>query len=156
MGTNFAFMNPGGIRDDIHIGPVTWGQLYTIQPFNNYLVKISLTGQQIYDVLEQQWAGQTAPKMLQISGLTYTWDFSQAVGNRIVEVRKNGVAIDKAATYTVTVNNFLQGGGDNFAAFKNGANAVVGPVDLDALVTYVKGLVQPFNAVIEGRVTRLN
>jgi 5'-nucleotidase len=30
MGTDFAFMNPGGIRDDIHAGDVTWGQLYTI------------------------------------------------------------------------------------------------------------------------------
>jgi 5'-nucleotidase len=56
----------------------------------------------------------------------------------------------------VTVNNFLQGGGDNFTVFQSGTNPVVGPVDLDALVTYIKSLTQPFNAVIEGRITRVN
>jgi 5'-nucleotidase len=158
MGTDFAFMNPGGIRDDIHAGDVTWGQLYTIQPFNNYLVKINMTGQQIYDVLEQQFAGPNQPytKMLQISGLTYTWDNSKDLGGKIVEVRKNGTPIEKTATYSVTVNNFLQGGGDNFTVFQSGTNPLVGPVDLDALVTYIKSLTQPFNAVIEGRITRVN
>jgi 5'-nucleotidase len=159
MGTDFGFMNPGGIRDDLHAGDVTWGQLYTIQPFNNYLVKINMTGQQIYDVLEQQWSGGNAssPKMLQISGLTYTWDNNLPVGGRIVEVRKkDGTAIGLDTVYTVTVNNFLQGGGDNFTVFAAGTNPMVGPVDLDALVTYIKGLAQPFTAVIEGRVTRVN
>jgi 5'-nucleotidase len=158
MGTDFAFVNPSGIRDDIHVGSVTWGQLYTVQPFNNILMKINLTGQQIYDVLNQQYASPSQPytKMLQISGLTYTWDNNLPVGNQIVEVRKNGTPIDKTAVYTVTVNNFLQGGGDNFTVFKSGTNPVVGPVDLDALVSYVKGLVQPFSAAIEGRITRLN
>jgi 5'-nucleotidase len=155
MGTDFAFMNPGGIRDDIHSGEVTRGDLYTIQPFNNYLVKIELTGQQIYDVLEQQFEGPNQPytKMLQISGLTYTWNSSQPLGSRITEVRKAGSPIDKNATYTVTVNNFLQGGGDNFRVFASGTNAVVGPVDLEAFVSYVVNLTQPFTASIEGRIS---
>ena len=116
MGTDFAFMNPGGIRADIAQGSVTWGQLYAVQPFNNILMKITLTGQQIYDVLNQQWTGgnASAVKMLQISGLTYTWK-----NNQVAEVRKNGTLIDKNASYTATVNNFLQGGGDNFAVFES-------------------------------------
>lgn len=156
MGTDCAFMNPGGIRDDIHAGDVTVGMIYTIQPFNNVLMKMSLTGQQIYDVLNQQWLGQTSAKMLQISGLTYTWDNNLAVGDRITEVRQDGNLIDKAAVYTVTCNNFLQGGGDNFSTFTLGANPEVGPVDAPALVDYLEGLAQPFNAVVENRVTRLN
>ena len=83
MGTDFAFMNPGGIRADIAQGSVTWGQLYAVQPFNNILMKITLTGQQIYDVLNQQWTGgnASAVKILQISGLTYTWKNNQVVGS---------------------------------------------------------------------------
>ncbi len=73
--SDFAFTNPGGIRDDIHAGAVTWGALYNVQPFNNYLVRMSLTGRQIYDLLNQQWQpDQPHPRMLQISGLTYNWD----------------------------------------------------------------------------------
>jgi 5'-nucleotidase len=161
MGTDFAFMNPGGIRADINLGEttpgdVTWGELYTVQPFNNDLVKMELTGQQIYDVLNQQWAGQPYARILQVSGLTYSWDNNLPDNNRIVEVRKDGAPIVRETVYTVTCNSFLRGGGDNFTVFKAGANAEVGPVDIDALVDYIKGLAQPFTAVIEGRITRLN
>ena len=43
----FAFMNPGGIRADLAAGEVTWGELFTIQPFSNDLVNMDLTGAQI-------------------------------------------------------------------------------------------------------------
>jgi 5'-nucleotidase len=51
------------------------------------------------------------------------------------------------------VNSFLSAGGDNFLVLQSGANKVVGPVDLDALVTYIKGLAQPFSAPALGRIT---
>jgi 5'-nucleotidase len=152
MGTEFGFMNPGGIRADIAAGEVTWGELFTVQPFGNSLVKLTMTGAQIYALLEQQWAGQPFPRILQISGLSYTWDAAAAVGSRVLEVRKGGVAIDPAATYTVTANNFIAAGGDNFTVFTQGNGNVGGPVDLDALIAYLEGLPQPFNAAIEGRI----
>lgn len=156
MGTDFAFMNPGGIRADIAAGDVTWGDLFTVQPFGNSLVEIELTGQQVYDLLNQQWAGQSFPRILQISGLTYTWDNNLPANNRIVEIRKDGAPIDRTAMYTVTVNSFIAAGGDNFTVFTQGANPLGGPIDLDALITYIKDLSQPFAVAIEGRITRLN
>lgn len=156
LGTDFAFMNPGGIRDELRAGTVTWGKLFAVQPFGNSLVKMKLTGQRIYDLLEQQFQGQPFPRILKTSGLTYTWDASRPLGSRIVEVRKDGQAIDRAATFTVTVNNFMAGGGDNFTTLLNGTEQVGGPIDLDALVEYVGSLAQPFSASIEGRITRRN
>lgn len=50
MGTDFAFLNPGGIREDLDAGEVTWGELYTIQPFSNYLNK---------DVFNERMAGSS-------------------------------------------------------------------------------------------------
>lgn len=114
------------------------------------------TGTQIVTLLEQQWLGQPFPRMLQISGLTYTWDNSHPIGSRIVEVRTDGVVIDTATVYTVAVNSFLAAGGDKFTVLTQGANPVGGPIDLDALITYIESLTQPFTAVIEGRITRLN
>jgi 5'-nucleotidase len=157
LGTDFAFTNPGGLRADIAAGEVTWGELYTVQPFNNYLVKMELSGQQIYDLLNQQFPpGQTLHRMLQISGLTYTWDDKLPPPGRITEVRKDGQPIDRAATYTVAVNSFLAEGGDKFSVFKLGANQVKGPTDLTALTDYLQSLPQPFSARIEGRIERLN
>ena len=138
MHTQFAFMNPGGIRADLDAGEVTFGDLFTIQPFANTLVRLDMTGAQIVKVLEQQWLGQTAPKILQISGFDYTWNPAAPVGSRIVEVRLAGVAIDLNATYSVTCNNFLATGGDGFTGFTAGRNQIGGPVDLDAIIDYVE------------------
>ena len=153
--TDFAFMNPGGIRADLNQGAVTWGALFTIQPFGNQLVRMTLTGQQIYDLLAQQWSTPAAPKMLQLSGLAYSWTNNGAgIAGTVTEVRKNGVAIDKNATYTVTTNNFLSGGGDGFTLFKSGLNPVVDASDIEVLVIYIKGLPSPFDALIENRIVR--
>jgi 5'-nucleotidase len=156
MGTHFAFMNPGGIRADLFAGSVTWGELFTIQPFGNSLVKMDLTGSQIVTLLEQQWLNQPFPRMLQIAGLSYTWDNARPVGSRIVEVRQNGTPIDPDAIYTVAVNSFMAAGGDNFMVLVAGTNRVGGPIDLDALIAYLQGLTQPFSSAIEGRIERLN
>ena len=156
MRTDFAMVNPGGIRSDLAMGIITRGALHATQPFRGNLVKMNLTGQQIYRVLNQQWAGQLHAKMLETSGLSYTWDNTLPVGNRVVQIRKNGVPIDRNATYSVTVNSFLAGGGDNFSAFLDGTNVVKGPNDLDALLSYVKSFKLPINCSIEGRAVRLH
>jgi len=157
MGTDVAFMNPGGIRADIAAGQVTWGDLFTVQPFNNDLVKMDLTGDQILQLLNQQWSGQPFARVLKTSGIQYTWaendpaDFSdnQALASSI---NINGVALDPSATYSATVNSFLAAGGDNFSVLAQGVNRVVGPVDLDALIGHLQALPQPFAAEIEGRI----
>ena len=156
MGADFAFMNPGGIRADVAAGEVTWGELFTVQPFGNSLVKMNLTGQQVYDLLNQQWAGQPFARILKTSGLTYVWDNALPAGNRVLAVYKNGVPIDKAANYSVTVNSFLADGGDNFSVLRNGTGRVGGPVDLDALIDYIRAVPPPFSAAIAARIQRIN
>lgn len=68
----------------------------------------------------------------------------------------NGVSINKKAAYSVTVNNYLSTGGDNFIAFKNGTNRKTGPKDLDALVNYIMKLPKPMSSTIEDRIVRRN
>ncbi len=152
QGTQIAFMNPGGIRADLAAGEVTYGELFAIQPFNNYLVTMKLTGAQLDPLLEQQWQA-TATRMLQISGISYAWSASAPRGSRIdpASIMVGGVPVDPAATYTVTANNFLAEGGDGFSTFLLATDKVYWGSDLDAFVEYVTQLPQPFNAVIEGR-----
>jgi 5'-nucleotidase len=112
-----------------------------VQPFGNSLVTMTLTGAQIKRVLEQQWDGQgTNPKVLQVSkGLTYTWSASGPLGSRVgaASIKINGVSVDPAASYRVTVNSFLADGGDGFTELRNGTNRLGGAVDLDALSAYL-------------------
>lgn len=146
-----AFMNPGGIRADLTYafspggeppGDVTYGECFTVQPFNNLVVTQTYTGQQIKDVLEQQFigfGGQTVQRILQVSaGFTYSWDSTMAPGSKISNMMLNGVPIDLAASYKVTTNDFLANGGDGFTNLKVGTNRVTAPgFDVDALVGYL-------------------
>lgn len=159
MGTDIALMNPGGIRADIATGEVTWGELFSVQPFNNDLVRMTLTGTQIVALLDQQWAGQPFARIMKPSGLSYTWrenDPATFADNRVdpASILINGAPLDPSASYSVTVNSFMADGGDNFSVLTEGTNRVVGPVDLDALVDHIENLTQPFSAAIEGRIAR--
>jgi 5'-nucleotidase len=152
VAADFAFMNPGGIRADLPAGTLTWGALFTVQPFGNTVVKLTLTGQQIYDLLNQQWGGlqPAGGRLLQVSGLSYSWDSSVP---RVLEVRDASGPISLNERYDVAANSFLAGGGDNFSVFTQGADQLGGPIDLDALNDYIKTLSQPIEAGVEGRIS---
>jgi 5'-nucleotidase len=155
-----AFMNPGGIRADLvpmANGDVTFGAAFSVQPFNNYVVAMDLTGQQILDLLEQQWSGNnaTSPKILQVSeGFTYTYSASAPAGSKVDDstVMLNGSAIDPAATYRVAANSFLSDGGDNFASFAGGTNKYFGGLDIDAFANYLT-LKSPYQPIATDRIT---
>lgn len=139
-----AFTNPGGIRGDIIKKPdanVSYGDVFAAQPFRNQLVTLSLTGAQIKAMLELQWRDPKRPRILQVSkGFGYTWDNAGSDGQRIVpdSMKLNGAAIDPAARYRVTINNFLAVGGDGFTVLKDGTDPLIGVYDVDALSAYLR------------------
>src|SRR6266702_3015456 len=141
-GAVIAFTNPGGVRTDIarkDEGAVTYADLFASQPFRNQLVTLTLSGKQIKDMLEQQWLDPKRPRILQVSkGFSYAWDNSKPNGDRILPERMslNGAPIDPAASYRVTVNNFLSVGGDGFTVLKEGTAPQIGVYDIDALHVY--------------------
>lgn len=156
MNTDFAFTNPEGIRADIDAGRVTWGNLFGVLPFSNQLVKMNMTGSQIRDVLNQQWQPNIT-RILQISGLTYTWDDSRPRGEKVIDIYlPNGTKLEPDKIYSVTVNTYLANGGDSFSEFRNGINRETGPKDTDALEKYIQQLPQPFSYAIDGRIKRMN
>jgi 5'-nucleotidase len=160
-GADIAFTNPGGIRSDItkrDDGPVTYADVFAAQPFRNQLVTMWLTGQQIKDALEQQWADPKRPRILQVSrGFSFAWAGSKSDGERIIAERMtlNGARIDPAARYRVTVNNYLAEGGDGFAAFTGGADPRTGIYDVDALYEYFRAN-SPIGPASGGRISRMN
>jgi len=138
-GAVVAFMNPGGIRADIAAGEVTYGELFTVQPFSNTMTVKTMTGDMIYRLLEQQFdnPGPGQDRFLQVSaGFTYSYNRSAPAGSRVANVAINGTPVDRAASYRVAMNSFLATGGDGFSVFNEGTDQLGGEVDLDALVKY--------------------
>jgi 5'-nucleotidase len=137
-----AFMNPGGVRADLTYAPsgteqpgeVTYGEAFTVQPFGNLLTVQTMTGDAIRRVLEQQAA---AGRILQPAGITYSYSQSAPAGSKVSNVVIGGQPLNLTASYRITVNNFLAGGGDGFTVFTEGTNKVNQGVDLDAFTAYL-------------------
>jgi len=142
-GAQIALMNPFGIRtalvpaDD---GTVTFGMLYRIQPFDNTLVTMSLTGAELKAVLEQGLDEQGPHQWLAPSaGFAFAYDLSKPVGARITGITLDGRPIDPNATYRITTNSFLSDGGDSFTLLAKGRDKVIGVSDIAALEAWVAG-----------------
>ena len=140
-GAQIAFMNPDGIRAEIvpgADGKVTFGSVFSAQPFGNQLIVKTLTGSQLKEVLEQQLNNPSWIRVLSPSkGFRFGYDLSKPVGQRVIFASLNGVAIEDDKPYRVAVSDFLSNGGDLFAGFVSGTNATVGPTDLEAFIAYV-------------------
>lgn len=146
-----AITNPGGIRASLTYasspagegdGVVTYAEAFAVQPFANIMQTITLTGGQLDAVLEQQWQpqpdGSTVTRILQISStLHYTQHLTAPIGSRVSDITVAGVPLSPAASYRVSVNNFLAAGGDGFTVFTQGTDLAGGPIDLDAFTAYL-------------------
>jgi 5'-nucleotidase len=165
-----AFMNRGGLRgaglmvsqpgkkDD---GTVTYGEIFAMQPFGNNLVTMSLSAQDIKDLLEQQFAGcrgqspTTTRVLIPSAGFHYRWDGAAACDARISAatlfidgrtvslVDVQGRVLQPDSRYRVTVNNYLADGGDGFSTFLRGRDRSGGPLDVDALADYLAAYRSP-------------
>lgn len=172
-GAQLALMNPGGVRSPGLLyagssagegdGNVTYGESFTVQPFGNGLVTMSLTSQQLKDTLEQQYAncfGQTTfgRILLPSSGVRYEWDNTQACGSKVrnlsialggtpvTVVDAAGSVVEPTRSWRVTVNSFLADGGDAFTVLKGGINRLGGGQDIDAMSAYMAGFKAPLPA----------
>ncbi|WP_299694737.1 bifunctional UDP-sugar hydrolase/5'-nucleotidase [uncultured Vibrio sp.] len=118
-----AFTNSGGIREDIAAGDITLGDVINSFPFPNYPAEMTLTGEQLYSLLEHA-AGLTNGVMQSSSSVYYEYNSSLPVGERIVTATINGEPIVNSQSYRIATNNFFADGGDGFKAFASGKDRV--------------------------------
>jgi 5'-nucleotidase len=147
---DLAIQNGGGVRITIPEAPITIGTAYTLLPFSNTLVELTLSGQEVLNAIEDGLAfyasnpGGNTGAFPYGSNIRWDIDMTQPKGSRAanVQVRERGTdnwsAIDPAATYIVVTNSFLAGGGDGYATFRaarDDGRAV------DTFINYAQGFI---------------
>uniref|UniRef100_UPI0025FD944A bifunctional metallophosphatase/5'-nucleotidase n=1 Tax=Deinococcus sp. TaxID=47478 RepID=UPI0025FD944A len=100
------------------------GDVYSVLPFGNSVVTRTVTGTQLYAVLENSVSALpgSSGRFLQISGFSYKYDVSKPVGSRVVSVTLDGgIPILKGATsYTLALPDFTNTGGDGYTMLADG------------------------------------
>jgi 5'-nucleotidase/UDP-sugar diphosphatase len=148
--TDVAFYNAAGIRAPMKAGPVTYGQLYQVLPFENSIVSVDLTGGQLKEVLEDA-SGRAG--RLQIGGGKWAYRFSNPGGDRVIEATIAGLPLDPARVYHVATIDYLLLGGDGHTWFGKGTNVIYGDIEVDAVAAYMTAR-SPLDPKVEGRITQ--
>jgi 5'-nucleotidase len=164
-GADVGLMNGGSVRADTLIGPgrLTQRDLLSILPFKNKLVKIEVTGATLRAALEHgvaRSAEDAEPgRFPQVSGVQFTFDASRKPGERIVELKVNGLPLDDTKRYSLTTTTFVAlDGGDGYTMLKE-SRVITPPEKAPVDVDVVKSAIttgKPIAPKVEGRIKRLD
>ena len=158
----FALQNAGGLRiSEIPAGPITFGQIFDLYPFDNEQVVVSLRAIDVRNALEAVLHHGKGP--MRVSGLRYSIDWEKfgagsdpkgapdgAIVVRMVDdggrVLCETTSCSRHAcqstcapgTYTVSVTDFLVSGGDGLTMLQGAPKRSRGILARDIVVAYVK------------------
>jgi 2',3'-cyclic-nucleotide 2'-phosphodiesterase (5'-nucleotidase family) len=154
-----SIIGGGGIRADKEYpagSTLTRADIFAELPFGNTTVKLEVTGQQIWDALENGFSQVTevGGRFPQVSGLTVEADLTKLPFERVTAVTIGGQPIDLAATYTLATNDYMANGGDGYTAFVGATNlvdAAAAQLQASQVISYIEaaGTISP---EVEGRI----
>ena len=137
-----ALSNGGSLRADVPSGPLTYGSIYELYPFDNRIVTMRLTGDQLARIIAANLQRNVAPfELLPIAGFRVD---ARCEGNtlRVALTRSSGATIRADEQLTVATSDFIAGGGDGILAPAGplgDVKAVAGaPLLREALVAWLR------------------
>lgn len=150
---DIAFTNGGNIRTSIEPGEITRSEIINVLPFGNIVVTKKVSGKDVLAALELGVSAYPASLggFPHVGGMTFAFDPTKPVGQRVYDVKVKGQPLDLNKTYTFATNDFIAAGGDNYTMLKDLPKiAEYGALD-EVVANYIKskGTVHP---VVEGRV----
>ncbi len=158
---DMAIMNPGGLRADLSAGPLTYGGVYEVIPFDNAVAVLDVTGEQLERLLTAAYGSKKG--VFQVSGLEVKLSRCLVPDRLRGFTLPGGKKIDPNRHYKVAMPDFLARGGDGLAPVL----ATIDPshVDLgdkkgsnvrDDLIAHWQSKKEAFKAPKLGRITFLN
>jgi 5'-nucleotidase len=158
VGADVALLNPGGLRADIDAGPLTFGDVYEVLPFDNTVALVTLSGDELKRLLQAAYGAKKG--VFQVSGLKVRLHRCPGPDRFLSATLTNGRPLEPAKLYLVTMPDFLARGGDGLARALEPLPP--GRIDLgqtrprtlrDELITYWQGRKAPISAPSLGRIS---
>jgi 5'-nucleotidase / UDP-sugar diphosphatase len=159
VGAEIAITNGGGIRAEKEYAAgseITRRDILSELPFGNVTVLAEVTGQQVWDALENGFSKieDGAGRFPQVAGMIVEADKAKPAGSRVVSVSVGGKPLDLMATYKLATNDYMLDGGDGYTALK-GAKVLIdgkaGKLIANDVMVRIKALGE-IDAKVEGRI----
>lgn len=163
MSADVGLLNGGSIRSNTVYGPgkLTRRDILSILPFENPIVKMSVTGKTIVEALENGVSAvgiKAGGRFPQVSGLSFSYDAKKPPGARVSNVLIDGRPLQENRNYTLATNNFVATGGDDYTMLKNQTILIPG-VEGESEAVVLLNAVQKAKTVspaVTSRITRLD
>lgn len=114
---DICLLNNGGLRSELPKGQVTRGHAFSLMPFENSIVILTLSGEKTKQLFEY---------LVQSNGAPFAGATVVGKSKKIKEIKINGLDFDESKTYKVVTSDYLSAGGDKYHFFKD-------PVNIEAL-----------------------
>ena len=157
-GTDMAFVNPSGIFEGIPAGEIALKKIYTMNPFDNYVVTSTMNGAQIRELWEVTLATDhfVEHKILAFDGLLVTYDAAAPDGQKVVSLKtQDGKEISDDDVFTIATNNYIAGGGNDYELLAGIEWQDTGIIQRDAFKAWIAEK-KTLEAGIKGWLTVLN
>lgn len=157
-GADVALMNPGGLRADLQAGPVTFGDVFEVLPFDNTVAIVTVTGEELRRLLAHIYGLDSS--VMQVSGLKVTLARCPGKERLVAVTLANGRPLQPRRLYRVAMPDFLARGGDGLGPVLDPLPA--GRIDLglarelsfrDTLIAFWKARGKPLTAPALGRIS---
>ena len=114
-----AIINGGSLRASIEVGEITQGHIITVLPFGNYVKMIEVKGSTLLAAMERGVSSYPGLDggFPQVGGMTYKFDPSKPVNERITQLLVGGNPLDQNKKYKLATNDFMAIGGDQYGMF---------------------------------------
>ena len=148
---DFAFMNLGGIRDEILSGPISYREVFNVMPFDNQIALIEVDGNFLKEIIETRVSGSRHG--LRTAGIKVVINRKRENFNRISKLYIGGEPWQPDKMYKVTTSDFLLQGNAGLALLTKVPESQITRYEnglRDVIVEYIKEN-SPVSAVIDDR-----
>lgn len=126
---DICLLNNGGLRSELPKGSITRGHAFSLMPFENSIVVLTLSGEKTKQLFEY---------LVENNGAPFAGARVRAKGKKIIEIKINGQDFDVTKTYKVTTSDYLASGGDKYNFFKDAIKTETLNYKLrDAIIDYM-------------------
>ncbi|MBQ8269935.1 MAG: 5'-nucleotidase C-terminal domain-containing protein [Bacteroidaceae bacterium] len=147
---DIAITNKGGLRSTIQKGNITYGDLYNVFPFDNYLALLTLTGEQLTELFKD--IAKVGGEAISGARLTITAD------GELIDATVGGKSVEPEREYLIATSDYLSQGNDKLYTLGKGSNIIFKEeiTIRDLMIQYVSDLHKEGKAVsatTDGRIT---
>lgn len=138
-GADFAFMNLGGIRDEIGKGTITYRDVFKVMPFDNQIIMAEVSGAFLKDIIEARVAGSRHG--LRVAGIKVVYSKKRDSQDRVTLLEIGGEPWSATKMYKITTTDFLMQGNAGLQLLTKVPEENITHYEMglrDAIVEYIK------------------